>query len=219
MRAFALNCTLKPAPDVSSTDVLLDRLALEFDELDIDFARERVLDHEVMPGVSSDEGDGDQWPTLLQCILGADIFVLGTPIWLGHPASTAQRVLERLNALLGDTDSRDQMRPVDKVALVAVVGNEDGAHHVGAELFQGLNDVGFTIPANGMTYWVGEAMQGVDLKDKDPFPDKTAQTTRTAALNAAHLARTLAAHPYGSLTEDPTEDSEDSEGTGADSDG
>jgi len=201
MRAFALNCTLKPSPEDSSTDVILDRLAVEFGMLDIDLGRERVVDHDVRPGVGSDEGEGDEWPALLERILDSEIFVLATPIWLGHPASTAQRVLERLDALLSDTDDREQMRPVDKVAIVAVVGNEDGAHHVGAELFQGLNDVGFTIPANGMTYWVGEAMQGVDLKDKDPFPDKTAQTTRAAALNAAHLAAALAEDQYPSLSQ------------------
>jgi hypothetical protein len=55
----------------------------------------------------------------------------------------------------------------DRVALVAIVGNEDGAHHVSAEMFQGLNDVGFTIPANGVTYWVGEAMHKSDYTDLD----------------------------------------------------
>lgn len=202
MRAFALNCTLKPSPRTSSTDVLLDRLALELATLDTDLDRERVVDLDVRPGVTSDEGDGDEWPDVLRRILEADIFVLATPIWLGHPASPAQRVLERLDALLGETDDRGQMRSVDRVALVAVVGNEDGAHHVGAELFQGLDDVGFTIPANGMTYWVGEAMQGVDLKDLSPFPAKTAEATRLAATNAVHLATVLTAQPYPALGDD-----------------
>ena len=48
---------------------------------------------------------------------------------------------------------------------MVTVGNEDGAHHVAAELYQGLADVGFTIPASAQTYWVGEAMQGTDYKD------------------------------------------------------
>ena len=83
-----------------------------------------------------------------------------------------------------------------KVAAVGVVGNEDGAHHVTAELYQGLGDVGFTIPANAVTYWVGEAMQGVDYKDVDPPPEKTAATTKTLAANVAHLARLLRDSPY-----------------------
>jgi hypothetical protein len=76
------------------------------------------------------------------------------------------------------------------------VGNEDGAHHVSAEVYQALSDVGFTIPANGVTYWVGEAMQGTDYKEMDPRPEKTEQTTRTLAANTAHLARLLADKPY-----------------------
>ncbi|HEX5771581.1 MAG TPA: NADPH-dependent oxidoreductase, partial [Nocardioidaceae bacterium] len=83
-----------------------------------------------------------------------------------------------------------------KVAGLAVVGNEDGAHHVSAEVYQALNDVGFTIPANGVTYWVGEAMQATDYKDKEPRPEKTQQTTKTLAANAAHLARLLKQQQY-----------------------
>ncbi|MDP9823978.1 hypothetical protein [Nocardioides massiliensis] len=105
-------------------------------------------------------------------------------------------VLERLDAELGETDDQGRMLTFGKVAGIAVVGNEDGAHHVVAELSQALSDTGFTIPANGSTYWVGEAMQGVDFKDKQPTPEKTAQTTSTLAANAAHLARLLKDAPY-----------------------
>lgn len=83
-----------------------------------------------------------------------------------------------------------------KVGAVAVVGNEDGAHHVSAEVFQALSDVGFTIPANAVTYWVGEAMGGTDYQDLEEKPEKTQQTTRTLAANAAHLARLLQGAPY-----------------------
>jgi hypothetical protein len=76
------------------------------------------------------------------------------------------------------------------------VGNEDGAHHVAAELFQGLNDVGFTIPAAGMTYWVGEAMHTTDYKDLPSGSEKTDAATKNAARRAAHLARVLRAQPY-----------------------
>ena len=82
------------------------------------------------------------------------------------------------------------------MAVVAVVGNEDGAHHTSAEVFQALDDVGYSIPAQGVTYWVGEAMQGTDYNDLDPAPEKTQETTRTAARNAAHLAQLLRTAPY-----------------------
>jgi multimeric flavodoxin WrbA len=198
LAAFALNCSLK-AGDVgpSSTDVLVGELLAALSTHGVrSLGVERVVDHDVAPGVTSDEGDGDAWPSLRAKVLEADIFVLGTPIWLGHPASPAQRVLERLDAFLGETDDDGRMISYDRVALVAVVGNEDGAHHVSAELFQGLNDVGFTIPANGVTYWVGEAMQGIDYKDVPGGSEKTRQATKAAAANAAHLARTLKTSPY-----------------------
>jgi len=196
MHAYALNCTLKPGPEPSSTDALLDQIEAEFAALGVDLTRDRLADFDVPPGVVSKTGDGDRWPTILERILEADIFILGTPIWLGHPSSLAQRALERLDAMISETDERGQMRIANRVALVAVVGNEDGAHHVGAELFQGLNDVGFTVPANGMTYWVGEAMGRVDYLDLPSPPEKTASTTRAMAINAAHLANLLAGSPY-----------------------
>jgi hypothetical protein len=96
---------------------------------------------------------------------------------MGHPCSIAQHVIERLDADLSETD--DAGRPImyGKVAIVAVVGNEDGAHKVNADMQQALNDVGFTIPAQGGTYWVGEAMHTVDYQDLDSVPEKTAATT------------------------------------------
>jgi multimeric flavodoxin WrbA len=154
------------------------------------------VDHDVKPGVQTDMGEGDEWPGIRERLLAADILVLATPIWLGHPASLAQRVLERLDAELSETDVKGRPSMFDKVALVAVVGNEDGAHHVTAELYQGLGDVGFTLPAQGVTYWVGEAMQGTDFQDLPETPEATAGTTATAARNAAHLARALKSMPY-----------------------
>ena len=81
-------------------------------------------------------------------------------------------------------------------ACAAIVGNEDGAHPCSAEMFQALNDVGFTIPANGMTYWVGEAMGDTDYKDlKKPFK-ATANATQMMVRNAVHLAKLLSAANY-----------------------
>ena len=196
MRAFALNCTLKPSPEPSSTDVMLDLVAAELHRFDIAMDRERLVDHDVRPGVTHDEGDGDEWPALRRRLLDAELFVLATPIWLGHPASTTQRVLERLDAFISETDDRGQMPLVDRVAMVTVVGNEDGAHHVGAELFQGLNDVGFSLAAGAMTYWVGEAMGSIDFKDLTTTPEKVASQASTMVANSVHLARALAGEPY-----------------------
>jgi multimeric flavodoxin WrbA len=128
--------------------------------------------------------------------MAADILVFATPTWLGHMSSVAQRVLERLDGELSETDDSGRPLVTGKVAVVAVVGNEDGAHAIMADAYQGLADVGFTIPAQGGTYWNGEAMQGVDYIDLDETPEAVASTTTTAAENAAHLARLLKENPY-----------------------
>lgn len=199
LTAFALNCSLKSSTEPSSTDKLISEVLTALAEHGVESTGTvRIADRNVRAGVSSDEGDGDEWPALRQQILDADIFVLGTPIWMGHPSSYAQRVLERLDAFLGETDATGRMVSLDRVAIVAVVGNEDGAHHVAAELFQGLSDVGFTIAAGGMTYWVGEAMHKTDYKDLPSGSNKTDQATKTGAANAAHLARLLSEVPYPS---------------------
>jgi multimeric flavodoxin WrbA len=196
LRALLLNCTLKPSPAESSTDLLLSELAQAFEEHDVTSETVRVVDHDVRFGVGVDEGSGDAWPSLRQQMLGSEILIVGTPIWMGQPSAVAKMVLERLDAELGESGPDGRFLTYDKVAGVAVVGNEDGAHHTSAEIYQGLSDVGFTIPANGVTYWVGEAMQPVDYHDKDPRPEKTAATTATLAANAAHLARLLGGSPY-----------------------
>ena len=196
LSALLINCTLKPSPAESSTDVLGGQVLDALAEHGVSGDSIRAVDHDIRPGVQTDMGDGDQWPSLREQVLAADILVFATPTWMGQHSSVAQRVLERLDAELSETD--DQGRPIlfDKVALAVVVGNEDGAHHIAAIVFQSLNDVGFTIPAQGSIYWNGEAMGSTDYKDLPETPEKVAQTITTAAANAAHLARALKASAY-----------------------
>lgn len=198
LTAIGLNCTLKrEEEESSSTDRMIDLLARELAEQGVSLAEViRVAAHNVLPGVTSEEGPGDDWPDLRRRILAADILILGTPIWLGQPSSLAKRVLERMDAFLGETDDRGRMPSFGKVAVAAIVGNEDGAHHVTAELFQALNDLGWTIPAGGACYWVGEAMQKTDFKELGEIPENVAQTAKMLAANAAHLGGLLKEKTY-----------------------
>jgi multimeric flavodoxin WrbA len=200
MHALALNCTLKRSPEPTSSDLLLRQLAEQLATHDVQTEVVRVVDLDILPGVSADEGPGDDWPALRRKILDAQILVLGTPIWLGAPSSVCKRVVERLDAMIGEADDRGRLPTTGKVAVVAVVGNEDGAHHVVAECFQWLNDVGFSIPANGSVYWVGEAMGSVDYRDLDATPEKVESTLRSVAGNAVHLAQLLTDRYPGSPT-------------------
>lgn len=198
VKAVAINCTLKKSSDEpSSTDKMIGLIAGKLAQHDIPLIETiRIADHNVLPGVTSDEGEGDDWPDIRKRILAADILIFGTPIWLGQPSSIAKRVLERMDAFLSETDDAGRMPSFGKLALVGIVGNEDGAHHVTAALFQALNDVGWTIPSAASCYWVGEAMQSVDFKDLPKVPDPVDQTATMQASNAAHLASLLRHTPY-----------------------
>lgn len=196
LTALVLNCTLSPSPAESSTDKLGQQVLDELATHDVTGTQVRVVDHDVRPGVELDMGEGDEWPAIREKVMAADILVLATPTWLGQHSSVAQRVLERLDAELSETDDQGRLLTFGKVALAVVVGNEDGAHHITAILYQALNDVGFTIPAQGGTYWNGEAMHPVDYKDLDETPEATASATATSTANAAHLARLLRGDGY-----------------------
>ena len=198
LTAIALNCTLKASDgESSSTDKMIGLLVSELKKQGVDFAGTiRVADYNVKPGVTSDEGEGDDWPELRRRILAADILIFGTPIWMGQPSSIAKRVTERMDAFLSETDDQGRMPSYGKVAVVAVVGNEDGAHHVSAELFQALNDTGWTLPAGAVCYWVGEAMQKSDFQDLPQIPEKVSSTAAMVASNAAHSAGLLRERGY-----------------------
>ncbi|MGE2720878.1 flavodoxin family protein [Mycolicibacterium celeriflavum] len=196
LTAVALVCSLKPSPAESSSALMAEHICQNLRESGVDTSVVRCVDYAIAPGVEADMGDGDEWPQIREKLLGADILVLSTPIWLGHPSSVTQRVLERLDAELSNTDDAGRPIMVGKVAVVGVVGNEDGAHKVIADCFQGLNDIGYTIPAQGGTYWTGEAMQSKDYKELDEVPEPVASTTAALARNAAHLAGVLRADAY-----------------------
>ena len=198
LTAIAINCTLKRSGgEASSTDKMISVIAGELARHQVKFTETiRIADHDIKPGVSSDEGPGDAWPDIRKRILAADIFVFGTPIWLGQPSSLPKRVLERMDAFFSETDDNGRMPSFGKVAVVGIVGNEDGAHHVTAELLQALNDTGWTAAAQAACYWVGEAMHKTDFKDLARVPDNVQGLAGILAANAAHLANLLKRHPY-----------------------
>ena len=196
LTALALNCTLKPSPGDSSSELMATQILAELATHGVSGSIARVVDHNVKPGVETDMGDGDEWPILRAQILAADILVLVTPTWMGHASSVAHRVLERLDAELSEMVEQGRPDLFDKVAVVGVVGNEDGAHHITAEVFQALNDVGFSIPAQGGTYWNGEAMHTTNYNELDETPEAVASATKTLAANAAHLATFLKTTGY-----------------------
>jgi multimeric flavodoxin WrbA len=198
MRALVLNCTLKPSPATSNTEALAQVVVDALREGGVEVDVIRVVDHDVKPGVSSDEGDGDAWPEIRARIVAAEILVLASPTWLGQPSSVAKRVLERMDAMLSET--RDDGRPVayDRVAGFVVTGNEDGAHHVIGELAGALIDIGYTVPGQAWTYWNMGPGPGPSYLDTDHRRDWSHSTGRAAAANLIAVAQALQARPMAS---------------------
>lgn len=197
LKAIALNATLKASGgEPSLTDRMLALIASAMSKDGVETETIRLADFNIKPGVSSDEGDGDDWPAIRQKVLDADILILGTPIWLGQPSSALKRALERMDAFLEETDDAGRMVSYGRVDAVAVVGNEDGAHHVCAELYQALNDVGFTIAPSAVAYWVGEAMGSTNFSDLEHIPETVTKAVDMLARNTVHLARLTKENPY-----------------------
>lgn len=194
MRAICLNCTLKRSPEPSNTDglaqVVLDALSDEGVEIDT----VRLADHVIEPGVVSEAvTDADEWPAIRERIVAAEILVVATPTWLGQPSSIAKRALERMDAFLSET-KEDGETPIafDRVAGVVVTGNEDGAHHVIAEVAQALIDIGYTIPGQAWTYWNKGPGPGDEEWLSTDEREWSIETGKTAAQRLLRTARALA---------------------------
>jgi multimeric flavodoxin WrbA len=196
LSAVLLNCTLKKSPEVSNTQALMDHVVNHLEDLDVACESIRIVDYNVPFGVSSDEGDGDEWPQILEKIIAGDILIIGTPIWFGVRSSVCQLVIERLDGTYNSTNEVGQYPLYNTVAGVVVTGNEDGAHDAASTTLFNLSHLGCTIPPNADTYWLGDAGPGPSFIEADGW--SSAYTQKTASWmshNVVHLARMLKEHP------------------------
>lgn len=197
MKVLILNCTLKKTPAVSNTEALAKRAQKLYEAAGAQVELLRVVDHKVAFGVSSDEGDGDEWPPILNKIKACDILIIASPIWFGVRASITQMVIERLDGTYEEGDAKTGQFPLyGKVAGVIVTGNEDGAHDVAANTLFNLTHLGCVVPPNVDTYWVGPAGPGPSYieagGDKHLYTNKT---TRYMVANTLYMAKLLKDHP------------------------
>jgi multimeric flavodoxin WrbA len=188
MNALVLNGTLKRSPAESSTEALSRVVGDHLATHGVDVAHVRLVDLNILPGVTADEGEGDQWPGVHQQILDADILILATPTWLGQPSSVIKRALERMDSMLSMTDDDGRSVAFGKVAGVVVVGNEDGAHHCIAEIAQAVIDIGYTVPGQAWTYW----NKGPGPSDEVYLTSDETQWSRTTGVTAADMLLAVA---------------------------
>ena len=195
MKALVINCTLKPSPEKSNTEALAEVVIDALRQEGVEVEAMRAVDHSIPPGVESEMGEGDEWPRIRFQILDSEILILATPTWLGRPSSVAQRVLERMDAMISETDEEERPVAYNRVAGVVVTGNEDGAHHVISEISGALGDIGFTIPGQAWTYWNKGPGPGEDYSETEEGHEWSHSTGRAAAANLLAVARALQANP------------------------
>ena len=196
LNALILNCTLKKSPEESNTEGLINMVRTHFDELDVESELIRPVDYDIPFGVVSDMGNGDQWPQILEKVKAADMLIMAMSIWFGVRSSVAQMVIERLDGTYNETNDAGQYPLYNKVGGVIVTGNEAGAHACAETTLFYLTHLGFAIPPNADTYWVGDAGPGPSFLEANGQNHPYTQKTSTwMAHNVVHLARILKQNP------------------------
>ncbi|MGY5849840.1 flavodoxin family protein [Salegentibacter sp. F14] len=198
LKALFLNCTLKKSPKTSNTEAFIEQAEKVFKDHGVATEIIRVVDHEVAFGNTSDEGEGDQWPGILEKVKQADILVMGTPIWRGDRSAVAKLVVERFDGIMEEgNDSNGQYPTYNKVAGVMVDGNEDGAKKAISSILFDLSEQGFSIPVNAFCYYVGKAGPGPSYIEAEGNKHEFTNNMMLLMVNnLVHLAKTLKESPY-----------------------
>jgi multimeric flavodoxin WrbA len=198
LRALYINCTLKRSPEVSHTRALADRSVAMMERNQISVEVIRAVDHEIATGVWPDMTEHgwqrDEWPTIVEKVMAADILVLLTPIWLGEKSSVCTRVIERLYGNSHLLNEQGQYAYYGRVGGCIVTGNEDGIKHCAMNILYSLQHLGYVIPPQADAGWIGEAGPGPSYLDPGsggPENDFTNRNLTFMTWNLMHLARVL----------------------------
>jgi multimeric flavodoxin WrbA len=199
LTALFVNCTLKRSPELSHTQGLADRSLALLEEQGAKVESLRLVDFDVAPGVQPDMRehgwDADAWPDVIwPKVRDADILIVGTSLQLGEPTSEARHLIERIYAMLDETNEKGQPIFYGKVAGVITTGDEDGVKAASRNILFPLQHLGYTIPAAAETGWIGEIGPGPSYLDEGsggPENEFTTTTLTAMSWNLLHLARLL----------------------------
>lgn len=198
LNALFLNCTLKPTPEPSHTQGLIDmsRTIMERNKLSVEVLRpvDHKLAYGVYPDMTEHGWEEDDWPDIYGKVQAADILVLGSPIWLGEKSSVCTMVIERLYSSSGDLNEQGQYAYYGRVGGCLITGNEDGIKHCSMNILYSLQHLGYVIPPQADAGWIGEAGPGPSYLDPGsggPENDFTNRNTTFMTWNLMHLARLI----------------------------
>jgi multimeric flavodoxin WrbA len=202
LRAILFNTTLKREESESHTKLLLNVVGEMMSKAGASVEHLHVASRQVPPGVYPDMTehgwDTDEWPSIWEKVLAADIVVIGTPLWLGEESSVCRLLIERLYAMSGELNDQGQSIFYGKVGGAVVTGNEDGVKHAAMTIGFALSHLGLVIPPQADCGWIGEAgpgpSYGDELEDgsRAGFDnDFTQRNTTIMTWNLLHLAKML----------------------------
>ncbi|MGI8844969.1 MAG: flavodoxin family protein [Thermoleophilaceae bacterium] len=198
LRALVINCTLKRSPEVSNTQALGDIATGIMRRNGVTVDTIRAIDHDIATGVQPDMTEAgwesDEWPAIFEQVMAADILVLLSPIWLGEKSSVCTHVIERLYGNSGLLNDAGQSVYYGRVGGCLITGNEDGAKHCSMNILYSLQHLGYVIPPQADSAWIGEAGPGPSYLDPGsggPENDFTNRNTTFMAWNLMHMARML----------------------------
>ncbi|RKN78716.1 flavodoxin family protein [Ulvibacterium marinum] len=213
LSAVFINCTLKDSSNKSHTEGLMQVAMKIMKSEGVKTESLRLADYDVpvglLPDMTKEGAAKDDWPTIFDKIMAADILVMGTPIWLGEKSSIATKLVERLYGMSGQTNEKGQYIYYGKVGGCVITGNEDGIKHCAMGMLYALQHLGFSIPPQADCGWIGEAGPGPSYLDEESGAKKNEFTNRNTtfmAYNLLHMANMLKAQngypAYGNSRED-----------------
>jgi multimeric flavodoxin WrbA len=197
LSALFINCTLKRSPEPSHTQTLMDRAIGIMRNQGVQVEVLRAVDLDLAVGVWPDMTEhgweSDEWPSIFEKVMAADILVLGTPIWLGEKSSVCTHVIERLYANSSELNDKGQYAYYGRVGGCIITGNEDGIKHCSMSILYALQHLGYTIPPQADAGWIGEAGPGPSYGDDGAGLDNdfTNRNTTFMSWNLMHMARML----------------------------
>ena len=183
LNALFINCTLKPSPELSHTQGLIEVSAGIMRKQGVRTETIRAVDHDIATGVWPDMTEhgaaADAWPQLYPKVLAADILVIAGPIWLGDNSSVTKQVIERLYGCSHLLNDAGQYAYYGRVGGCLITGNEDGIKHCAMNILYSLQHLGYTIPPQADAGWIGEAGPGPSYLDPDSGGPGTISPTAT----------------------------------------
>lgn len=205
LQAVFINCSIKKDKTKSHTQILMNKASAIMEAQGVAVEHVYALDHTIAFGMIKDgkeENLPDDWPAIQQKIIDADILVIGTPIWLGTKSSVATQVIERMYAYSGDINDKGQYLYYGKAGGCVITGNEDGVKHCAMDILYALQHIGYTVPPQADSGWIGEAGPGPSYGDTEWNGKKldapagtenefTNRNTTFMAWNLLHTARML----------------------------